>query len=133
MKSAIIAAVSLALCLHLGYSRICYYCPTDTATSECTDTKNCLGDNMVCKTVVESDNVGFPFDGTEIVKRFCATNTTCLPSDTDGFGIDKPVFCCNVDYCNSQGLFANSSAVLTRPEIGKGAIGISVALVLVRL
>ncbi|KAG8535963.1 hypothetical protein GDO81_027390 [Engystomops pustulosus] len=117
---------------------MCYYCPDETLSSECTDTKNCTAADSLCKTTVLSSNVGFPFDGKEVVIRGCS-NSKCSPSSNDELGNSQIVFCCNVELCNNRGINAtatnnNSSntAAGTRAAIRMLLLGVSLPLIVTR-
>ncbi|XP_069813110.1 secreted Ly-6/uPAR-related protein 1-like [Dendropsophus ebraccatus] len=136
MKVIAILLITLGMFCQQGGSIICYYCPDLTFSSECTDMRNCTGDNNVCKTTVLSPDVGFPFLGTEVVTRGCSTATTCIPDDPDSLGDDKIVFCCTSDLCNNRGLNATSSAHRAGPggvTAGTFLMGLSVPLITMRL
>ncbi|XP_040289418.1 ly6/PLAUR domain-containing protein 2-like [Bufo bufo] len=127
--------VALALCFQTGGSILCYFCPDQTLSSECTDQKNCTATDSVCKTTVLSPDVGFPFQGNEIVIRGCSTRTTCIPSDQDELGNSRFVLCCNIDLCNSRGLNATSNSRRAAAEIsvamGGFLLGILVPLIVI--
>ncbi|XP_073433468.1 secreted Ly-6/uPAR-related protein 1-like [Dendrobates tinctorius] len=105
--------VTLALFCKTGESLMCYYCPDATYSSECTDTRNCTAAISVCKTTVLSPDVGYPFEGNEVVTRGCSTTKTCFNSSLDELGNSQIVFCCSNDLCNNRGLNGTSSDAVT--------------------
>ncbi|XP_075684043.1 ly6/PLAUR domain-containing protein 2-like [Rhinoderma darwinii] len=134
MKVNVIFLVVLALCYRRGGSVICYYCPSETFSSECTDQKNCTSNNIMCKTTVLSPDVGYPFQGNEVVIRDCSTFANCNPSDQDELGNSRTIFCCNTDLCNNRGLNLTSSAnshkaAQTSGTTGFFLLGVSVSLI----
>ncbi|XP_056379013.1 ly6/PLAUR domain-containing protein 2-like, partial [Hyla sarda] len=97
----------------IGGSILCYYCPEETFSAECTDQRNCTGANNVCKTTVLSPDVGYPFQGNEVVIRGCARAVTCINNDMDELGNSQIISCCNTDLCNNRGLNATTTTSMT--------------------
>ncbi|XP_053571383.1 ly6/PLAUR domain-containing protein 2-like [Bombina bombina] len=131
MKGFIISILALALCFDLACSLQCYLCPYPTASAECTDTKNCTGTQLLCKTSVTAGFGGYPFQGTELVIRDCAKD--CSPSDNDQIGADQLVLCCNNDLCNNRGVYAggsNSGAETVKNSFGFGLLFCFISIVL---
>ncbi|XP_075437609.1 ly6/PLAUR domain-containing protein 2-like [Ascaphus truei] len=105
MKGFAIYLLTLALSWQTVWSLQCYFCPYVSPSSECSDTRNCSEKHTVCETKVYSPDVGFPFQGNEEVTRDCAV--VCKASDVDELGVVHPILCCNIDLCNSRGLFVS--------------------------
>ncbi|KAG9467051.1 hypothetical protein GDO78_015712, partial [Eleutherodactylus coqui] len=101
----VIPLLALLLYTQPGESIHCFYCPDETLSSECIDTKNCTTMGS-CKTTVLSPDVGFPFQGNEVVIRGCSISETCIPSD-EGLGNSRVIFCCTTDLCNNRGINAS--------------------------
>ncbi|XP_075067709.1 ly6/PLAUR domain-containing protein 2-like isoform X2 [Mixophyes fleayi] len=92
----------------------CFTCDTATTSRECNRMTNCSALNSlfaVCKTTIMSPDVGFPFKGDESVVRQCAQ--TCIPTGQNWIGITKKIICCNLDFCNRQGINGTSSTSCT--------------------
>ncbi|KAM3910384.1 ly6/PLAUR domain-containing protein 2-like [Leptodactylus fuscus] len=126
-----IVLVVLTLCSLPGESLVCYYCPDETLSSECTDQKNCTASDSMCKTTVLSPDIPFPFQGNEVVIRGCSTIRDCDPTEEDELGNIRKVFCCNVELCNNRGLNATTSYAADKSSMTLGIIllGISVPLI----
>ncbi|CAN2391379.1 hypothetical protein PRIEUP_LOCUS1418, partial [Pristimantis euphronides] len=54
---------------------------------------------------------GFPFTGSEIVFRQCVQS--CLPTGENWLGVTKKIMCCNLDFCNRQGIQVASNSTGT--------------------
>ncbi|XP_053323219.1 secreted Ly-6/uPAR-related protein 1-like [Spea bombifrons] len=107
MKTITMHLLLAALSLDLAFSLKCHVCYEVTQSRDCRDEMVCSPESKVCKTVVYSPQVGFPFNGEEMVTRSCATS--CVENDPYALGNDKPVFCCTIDLCNNRGLYASNS------------------------
>ncbi|XP_056379012.1 secreted Ly-6/uPAR-related protein 1-like [Hyla sarda] len=132
MKIIWVFLVALALFSRRGGSIVCYYCPDETLSSECTEQRNCSSSSNVCKTTVLSPDVGFPFQGNEVVIRGCSSSTSCIADDPDSLGDSKIIFCCNTDLCNNRGINATIPDGAAHISVATGAIllGISVLLMI---
>ncbi|KAG8550493.1 hypothetical protein GDO81_025133 [Engystomops pustulosus] len=49
-----------------------------------------------------SPDVGFPFKGNEMVFRQCVES--CIPTGANWLGVTRKILCCNLDFCNGQGI-----------------------------
>ncbi|KAM8966358.1 ly6/PLAUR domain-containing protein 2-like [Pelodytes ibericus] len=84
---------------------MCFTCNTPTPSEDCATETNCteLSPHFIyCKTSVYSSGVAFPFSGSEMVVRQCSQN--CRPTNQNSLGVSNPVFCCNIDFCNRNGI-----------------------------
>ncbi|KAG9465599.1 hypothetical protein GDO78_018026 [Eleutherodactylus coqui] len=130
----VVPLLALLLYTQPGGSINCFYCPDGTLSSECTDTRNCTTMNS-CKTTVLSPDVGFPFQGNEVVIRGCSLSENCIPSDEE-LGNSRVIFCCNIDLCNNRGINAsvinldeNGAAARSSGTAGVILAGISMLLI----
>ncbi|XP_053323207.1 ly6/PLAUR domain-containing protein 2-like [Spea bombifrons] len=130
MEGSTLSLVALLLCLSQVCSLECYYCPFETPSSSCTNTRNCSATDKLCKTKVFSPDITFPFDGSEMVTRDCTD--ICEQSDNDELGTKHPVFCCSSDLCNNRGLYASRGGP-TNTSSGLLLCFMSLALFLFRI
>ncbi|XP_069815891.1 secreted Ly-6/uPAR-related protein 1-like [Dendropsophus ebraccatus] len=106
MKRFLIALLATAALWDLAQSLTCYTCIKKPMRS-CNETKECLPSQKSCRTVAESADVGFPFNGESVVTKDCADS--CQPTDPNALGKEKEVNCCQTDLCNSGGLLPGGS------------------------
>ncbi|XP_063306310.1 secreted Ly-6/uPAR-related protein 1-like [Pelobates fuscus] len=102
----IIYLLVAVLSLDFADSLKCYYCHEQIESRNCWGEMECPPDVKMCKTTVYSPNIGYPFNGEEVVTRSCAKS--CVETSQDFIGNDRPVFCCTSDFCNNRGLFWTS-------------------------
>ncbi|XP_066435153.1 ly6/PLAUR domain-containing protein 2-like [Eleutherodactylus coqui] len=103
--------VAAAVCAEIAQGLSCYTCGTETTSSECNEKTNCsaLSPKLAfCKTTVMSPDTGFPFTGHEIVLRQCVQS--CIPTGDNWLGVTKRIICCNLDFCNRNGIQDGSSS-----------------------
>ncbi|KAM9197977.1 secreted Ly-6/uPAR-related protein 1 [Dugong dugon] len=78
----------------------CYTCVEPTVISSCRNITICKSDVTACKTTVVTTESEFPFNGSPVVTRSCATS--CVATDPDSIGVTHPTFCCFRSLCNNQ-------------------------------
>ncbi|XP_056378866.1 ly6/PLAUR domain-containing protein 2-like [Hyla sarda] len=116
MKRFLILLLATAALWDLAVSLQCYTCIKKPMRS-CNETKECLPSQKSCRTVAESGEVGFPFNGESVVTKDCANN--CQPTDPNALGKEMEVNCCESDLCNSGGLLAGASSNTDKPTSTK--------------
>ncbi|NXN92271.1 LYPD2 protein, partial [Rhinopomastus cyanomelas] len=79
----------------------CYTCRELTTIDNCTTIQNCAKNETICKTTTYSSEDVYPYTGIAVVTRMCSS--TCVPSNVDGIGMTRPVYCCYSDLCNIDG------------------------------
>ncbi|NXM76482.1 LYPD2 protein, partial [Serilophus lunatus] len=79
----------------------CYTCREQTPVEKCLTIENCSDTESICKTTTYSLEDVYPFTGVSTVTKMCSS--ACVPSDVDGIGQTRPVFCCFSDLCNTDG------------------------------
>ncbi|XP_053323900.1 ly6/PLAUR domain-containing protein 2-like [Spea bombifrons] len=126
MKTLIICLIVAVLFLDFAYSLQCYFCYEAIESKNCRALKNCSEGLGFCKTTVHSPDLGFPFTGEELITRDCAKS--CEQSDPNTMGETRPVFCCNIDACNSRGLFVQPANGSTSGTGGSVALALFVIL-----
>ncbi|XP_038249368.1 ly6/PLAUR domain-containing protein 2-like [Dermochelys coriacea] len=89
------------LFLFAAHTLQCYTCQEPMSASLCMTISNCSTDDIMCKTVMYSQEEVYPFMGDSTVIKSCAQK--CIPSDVDEIGSSRPTFCCNSDLCNQDG------------------------------
>ncbi|XP_075437602.1 ly6/PLAUR domain-containing protein 2-like [Ascaphus truei] len=114
MKGLLVCLGAAALLYDLAVSLSCYLCQSQTESRDCIDIKNCTEGFKICKTTVYSPDIGYPFQGNELVVRDCAH--TCIESDPNTLGQSRPVFCCTTDLCNNRGLYTSNSPATVTPS-----------------
>ncbi|XP_069815889.1 ly6/PLAUR domain-containing protein 2-like [Dendropsophus ebraccatus] len=121
MKLSLGLAVAAAVCLEIAQGLMCYTCNSLTTSSECNDKTNCTALSpkfAFCKTNVMSPEEGFPFTGNEQVVRQCAEK--CEPTGQNWLGVTRKILCCNLDFCNRNGIQDGASEAGGGGDCSKG-------------